>query len=82
MKFYREKTIDAYYWGKILFNKIEAIYNSCNIIWILKNGVLHNTKNASNYNGKNKSFYLNGKCYGDNFTKESWRRFIKMQVFI
>ena len=50
-----------------------------------KNGKFNNSKNAS-YIGPlpgNKEFFLNGTIYGNgnDFTKKSWRRFVKIQVF-
>ena len=84
MKFYREKTIDGYYWGKIEDNNLTAIYFDYNV-WFFKDGKYHNNKNASyiNYNGF-KEFFLNSKYYGNeyNFTKKSWRKFVKLQVFL
>jgi hypothetical protein len=82
MKFYKYKH-SFYYWNKIINDKLTAIY--CNdSIWFLKNGKEHNYKNAAFIYDKYKQFYLNGNFYGDlnNFTKKSWRRFVKMQVFL
>ena len=85
MKFYREKYKNNYYWHKINKNKLTAIYGFYSIVWLFKNGLNHNSKNASyfNYNGF-KEFSLNGKKYGShyNFTKQSWRRFVKLMAFI
>ena len=90
MKFYvdhyKNKT---YYCDKIKNNKLSAIYSynyflSSSYVQFFKNGMYHNAKNADyiNYKG-NKDFSLNNKFYGykDDFTKESWRRYVKMQVF-
>jgi hypothetical protein len=85
MKFYNDKYSNiSYYWNKIMTFEIEGIINSVGITWIFKNGVLNNTKNASVSDGKNKSFYLNGRFYGYglDFTKQSWRRFVKLQAFL
>ncbi len=51
-----------------------------------KNGKVHSSKKGavilSYCNDIN--FYLNGNYYGNqyNFTKKSWRKFVKMQVFL
>ncbi len=45
---------------------------------------MHNVKNmAYSYRNRYKEFYLNGILYGNNinFTKKSWHKFVKMQVF-
>jgi hypothetical protein len=82
MKFYR--VTNYIYWSKFINSKLNAIYCDANIRF-LKNGKHHNTKNAAfiNYKG-DKQFILNGKFYGNqiNFTKESWRRFVKLNVFL
>ena len=84
MKFYREDKNNYEYWNKIIRNKLNAIYHS-ESVWFFKSGKHHNFKNASyfNYNGY-KEFSLNGKLYGyeNDFTKKSWRKFVKIQVFL
>ncbi len=84
MKFYRDKFIWEY-WRKIINNKLTAIYFTEVYIEFFKNGKGHNIKNAAfiRHDG-DKQFWLNDKRYGYkfNFTKKSWRRFIKLQVFI
>ena len=83
MKFYREYKGNHDFWDKIIRNKLTAIYFS-KFFFVFKNGKYHNTKNAS-YNGNGyKEFYLNSRHYGNQgkFTKESWRRFVKIQVFL
>ena len=83
MKFYIDKG-SWIYWSKINNNKLDAIYYDIGS-WFFKNGELYNAKNASYvpYHGM-KIFYLDGKCYGnqDDFTKKSWRRFVKLQAFL
>jgi hypothetical protein len=80
MKFYRDIN-----WNKIINNKLTAIYLDYNI-YFYKDGKIHNSKNVAyiRYDNRYKEFYLNGKLYGnqDTFTKESWRRFVKLQVFL
>ena len=54
-------------------------------IAFINDGVFHNTKNAAiNWSDRYKDFYLKNKGYGSGytFTKQSWRRLAKMQVFI
>jgi hypothetical protein len=93
MKFYLDKDDDdLLFWTKIMKNKFTAIYTNIYIsnksknytIEFFKNSKEHNTKNAAYIDNEFKQFYLNGKCYSynDDFTKESWRRFIKMQAFL
>ena len=83
MKFYKDKFGD-YFWRKIRDNNYTAIYYDYYVSF-LKNGNYHNEKNATNYDGiKFKEFYLNNKCYGNHndFTKKSWRKFVKLKVFL
>jgi hypothetical protein len=85
MKFYRDKKLFAY-WSKIINNRLSAIHiNQNKSVRFLKNGSYHNLKNASfiRYDKYN-AFCLNGKAYGYNtdFTKESWRRFVKLRAFL
>ena len=82
MKFYKEnKYACNYFYKKIKSNNITAVYQDY-ITLFYKNGKRHNAKNAADIINDSKIFYLNGKNYGDNFTKESWRRFVKLQVFL
>jgi hypothetical protein len=81
------------YFNKIKNNKLTAIYFDLNYLGrrlyfqthFFKDGIAHNIKNASIIadNGY-KGFYLNNKRYGDqdNFTKQSWRKFVKLQAFL
>jgi frataxin-like iron-binding protein CyaY len=73
---------------KIINNKLTAIYSfnhKAYHIQFYKNGERHNSKNAAyiDYNGY-KEFWLNSKKYGYeyDFTKQSWRRFVKLQFFL
>jgi hypothetical protein len=84
MKFYRDK-FRWKYWHKIIDNKLTAIYVDKHTLSFYKNGKLHNTKNFAyyiEYNGL-KEFSLNDAVFGysKDFTKESWRRFVRMQIF-
>jgi hypothetical protein len=84
MKFYK-RSKKHFFSLKIFFNKLTSIYSKFPYeVQFFKNGILHNTKNAAISNYKNKEFYLNGKCYGNqyDFTKESWRKFSKLQAFL
>jgi hypothetical protein len=84
MKFYIDK-FNSYYWGKIYYGKLISIYQSTfkNILFY-KYGIRHNIKNAAYINNVYKEFVLNDKYYGNQytFTKESWRRFVKLQAFL
>ncbi len=66
-------------------NKLNAIYQGSDCILFYKNGKPHNIK-AVAFIASNgfKEYYLDGKFYGNQrkFTKESWRRFVKLQVFL
>ncbi len=83
MKFYRENNKIVDYWNKTKANKLTAIYLDYFATRFYKNGERHNIKNVAYINNEYKEFYLNGILYGyaKDFTKESWRRFVKMQVF-
>jgi hypothetical protein len=85
MKFYKDKNT-AYFINKIIDNKLLAVIDTkYKTVVFYKNGKFHNNKNAAIiYNDDSLRFYLNGTFYGfnDDFFKESWRRFIKLKVFI
>ncbi len=85
MKFYIDKKLFAC-WVKIIKYKLTSIYIDNAGVIFLKNGIVHNAKNAAyiSKNNRCRKFYLNNKLYGyeDNFTKKSWRKFVKLQVFI
>ena len=93
MKFYNDKKKNDL-WSKIMTNKLSAIYTYNTIkkntyVYFYKNGQDHNTKNAAcirydNRFNRFKQFYLHGKHYGNqnDFTKSSWRKFVKLQVFL
>jgi hypothetical protein len=86
MKFYLDTKYDTYYYDYIfaISNNITAIYSNSKIIFFYKNGKFHNTKNAAYIYNRRKSFRFNNTWYGNqnDFTKESWRRFVKLQVFL
>lgn len=84
MKFYKEKN-NTMYWCEIINYKLNAIYCNDFAIRFYKNGERHNTKNASFIRRDGfKIFNLNDKFYGYkyNFTKSSWRKFVKLQAFL
>ena len=91
MKFYKEKYYKSYYYNIIIGNDLNAIYfderqfgdKIYYDIVFFKNGCVHNPKNAIYFRG-NKEFYLNDEIYGyeRNFNKQSWRKFVKMEVFL
>jgi hypothetical protein len=84
MKFYKDAKF-YHYLDRIIIKKLNCIYiNYVYQVIFYKNGIKHNIKNmAYTYRNRYKEFFLNGISYGDNtnFTKKSWRRFVKMQVF-
>ncbi len=82
MKFYRYNPKYNYLF-KIINNNLIGIYSSFSVHFF-KNGKLHNTKNAAIIYYNIKEFYLSGKYCGceDDFTKQSWRKFVKLQAFI
>ncbi len=84
MKFYKDK-VNFYYLRKIRLHKLTSIYIDNIGVDFFKNGKRHNTKNACFVKDNIiKSFDLNGKYYGyhNEFTKQSWRRFVKLQAFL
>jgi hypothetical protein len=82
MKFYIDKYGSSnYFYKKIKSNNITALYQD-HIILFYKNGKRHNARNAADIIDNSKIFYLNGEWYGANFTKESWRKFIKLKAFL
>jgi hypothetical protein len=76
---------NTYFWEFILNNKITAIQNNVFATRFYKNGKLHNAKNAAiiYYTGYTE-FRLNGQWHSINktFTKQSWRKFVKLQAFL
>lgn len=80
MKFYKCKNFN-----KILYFHLNCVYCNYSYVQFFKNGMLNNAKNASYvpYHAM-KIFYLNGKCYGTEkqFTKQSWRKFVKLKAFL
>lgn len=84
MKFYKDNSNIISF--KIMKNNI-LTYIYCNEITVkfIKNGKNHNYKNMGYINNNNiKWFYLHGKHYGNqnDFTKSSWRKFVKLQAFL
>ncbi len=83
MKFY--KFTDYNQLLKLVNNKFPFIYHYTKFYTAFYNNDFHNIKNAAViYNDGKKCFYLKGRCYGYecNFTKELWRKFIKLQAFL
>ena len=80
MKFYKSN-----FYHKIINNKLNVVYSDFYNVIFYKNGLPHNSKDGAYIDdNRYKAFYLNGKYYGYDidFTKESWRRFVKMQAFL
>jgi hypothetical protein len=85
MKFYRD-LIYRYYYANLLNSDNTAIYCNENYMFFYKNGEFHNSKNATyiDFTSKQRSFRLKNKYYGreGDFTKESWRKFVKLRAFL
>ncbi len=93
MKFYIDNNdCNISFWTEIQRNKLTAIYinikekNNIYEVVFFENGKFHNNKNIAiiNIYYGYKQFYLNGKLYGneDDFTKKTWRKFIKLKAFL
>mgnify|MGYP007069476646 CR=1 FL=1 len=87
LKDFRKKNNDKanIFWDLIIVGKLTAIHNGFLMVRFYKNGRLHNTKNAACTDDyAYREFRLNGNWYSvnKNFTKESWRRFVKLQAFL
>ena len=85
MKFYIEDKNSNVYWNKIEDYKLAAIYYDYYNVIFYKNGKTHNTKNVAYIRRDGyKTFCLNDKYFGDqnDFTKHSWRKFVKLQAFL
>ena len=87
MKFYKDIPTYKFYYYYIISSRltcirIDKVYNA---VVFYKNGKKNNFKNASYIvNTGYKQFCLNDINYGNqtNFTKESWRKFAKLQAFL
>ena len=84
MKFYNNKI--SSFLEKIKESKLTAIIQSdIKSIFFYKNGEMHNNKNAAIIRcDEYKQFRLNGIYYGskNRFTKESWRKYVKLRAFL
>ncbi len=84
MKFYKDNS-NIVLFNKMKNNNLTYIYSNNTTVQFIKNGINHNYKNLA-YIAFNtiKGFYLYGCYYGDQtkFTKSSWRKFTKLQVFL
>jgi hypothetical protein len=83
MRFYKDKELYRF-WYYIQENKLTAIFQNLNQeIVFLKKSKCHNNKNAAYIRKYEKHFYLNGNFHGYDsfFSKDSWRRNIKLKVF-
>jgi hypothetical protein len=84
MKFYRYVKSSKYL-NKIYSNNLTCIYYNDYIIAFFKNGNYHNSKNATFIrNDSYKEFWFNNKRYGiqKDFSKQTWRRFVKLKIFL
>ena len=85
MKFYKYKNKNKYSLSFISFNKLTAIYSDDYSFVFYKNGKFHNSKNAAYIeNNGYKEFVLYDISFGCafDFTKKSWRKFVRLQVFL
>jgi hypothetical protein len=83
MKFYKSNYITIFLQAS-MYKETMICYDNSNFLFY-KNGLKHNVKNAAFIKPDGcKEFCLNGEIYGDqsDFTKESWRRFAKLQAFL
>lgn len=92
MKFYLDH-FKSFQLFKIKTYKLTAIYINLftQKIKFFKSGLFNNEKDAAisynvgmGYKYGDKYFYLNDKFYGTekDFTKQSWRRFVKLKAFL
>ena len=92
MKFYLDH-FKSFYLIKIKGDKSNAIYINLftQKIQFFKSGLINNEKDAAilytvglGYKYGDKCFYLNDKFYGTekDFTKQSWRKFVKLKAFL
>ena len=73
------------FYMKYMIKKITAILSLSFAVLFYKNGERHNDKNGAHIGLNNfAGFWLNGFWHGynTNFTKESWRKFVKLQAFL
>ncbi len=91
MKFYKNKNDKYDYFDKIIINQLTAIleflsplFSKNSYVCFYKNGKLHNDKNSAYNTFEYKSFWLENNCYNKHYTfnKFSWRKFVKLQVFL
>jgi hypothetical protein len=84
MKFYKYNTVNSN-WEYIIDNKLTATHCDHYAIRFYKNGKFHNSKNAAYIeNNGYKEFALYDISFGCafDFTKKSWRKFVRLQVFL
>ncbi len=92
ISYYKEisnNKLTAIYHYKSKNSYVQFFKSYSNIIIFFKNGKYHNNKNFAHIsNTEVKEFYSNGKLYGKvygdqiDFDKKSWRKFVKLQVFL
>ena len=83
-KHYSYSNYNTYiYVNKIRFNNLNAIFHDYYEVIFYKNGKIHNSKNAAIYSeSSGKNFWLYDMNYSNEFTKESWRKFVKLKAFL
>lgn len=81
MKFYKSNK-QSNYIRDIFSNNITAIFQGITgFVYFYKQGVPHNSKNAATYYNKAVYYSYNGENFGQNFTKKTWRSFVKTLIF-
>jgi hypothetical protein len=85
MRFYKYNQLGNYL-NIISYYKLNAIYSyQSGAVAFFKNAKAHSYKNASYIRRDGyKEFWLNGNFNGNHneFTKKSWRKFVKLQLFL
>ena len=86
MKFFHNRHYsNTPYLIDIIHNKFDAIYQRSNFcVYFFKNGKIHNEKGAAKIHVylKIKEFYYNGEYFGIDFSKQTWKSYVKMLIFI
>ena len=74
-----------FYLTIIKMKNLTAIYCDSFAVDFFENGLRHNCKEAAQIRrDRYKEYYFNEIYYGNSksFTKKSWRRFVKLRVFL
>lgn len=86
MKFFKYKAYSIKHLIKlkfVIYNKLTAIISDPYNISFYEYGLKHNVKNAAYIsNDDTKEFWLNNMHHGNDFDKQKWRKFVKLQAFL